>query len=531
MELVYLWVEEYKNLKNQGFNFSPRFNCDFNQGTQELKITENKDYVSIFPKNINITAIVGENGSGKTSILEFFYHFSELIPNTKKKGFIVSHNKKEDKFFIGWSQTNNENIQLFVENKKRKLEMKHYVPPFPLFYFNQTFQAYTSPHSIEKKFESINELIANSYEKLNTFQLSLFDFKPYKFQFTVKSPKENINKIINNFFSSTIERRDMYHYLNYIITIYLYHEPHSHPHPFESLKNFNNEQEVINHITKILLEEKTFPVKSFDEYKKIYLKITNFNQYLTIREFREILKLKKDFHHFHDFFKFEIFTRNDLSFNSFSDGQKTIYFIFLNILDNSIKYETKEKNQYIHLFLDEPMNSFHPEWQRKFLNELIKIPKYLEINLNIITTTHSPFILSDLPKENVIFLKDGKQVDGVSMKQTFGANIHTLLSDSFFMNDGLMGEFAKSKIEEIRNFYDEVKDVPKEDKEAYKCIYDDKQKEFQKIQEIIGEPYLQAVVKNWIQEIELILLGKSEAIDKEIERLQKLKESRKNAKN
>ena len=29
MELVYLWVEEYKNIKNQEFNFSPRFGCEF----------------------------------------------------------------------------------------------------------------------------------------------------------------------------------------------------------------------------------------------------------------------------------------------------------------------------------------------------------------------------------------------------------------------------------------------------------------------------------------------------------------------
>lgn len=26
MELVYLWVKEYKNIMNQGFNFSLRFN-------------------------------------------------------------------------------------------------------------------------------------------------------------------------------------------------------------------------------------------------------------------------------------------------------------------------------------------------------------------------------------------------------------------------------------------------------------------------------------------------------------------------
>lgn len=29
MELVYLWVEEYKNIQNQGFNFSPNFELEF----------------------------------------------------------------------------------------------------------------------------------------------------------------------------------------------------------------------------------------------------------------------------------------------------------------------------------------------------------------------------------------------------------------------------------------------------------------------------------------------------------------------
>ena len=41
MELVYLWVEEYKNIKNQGFNFSPRFKCEFDG--ENLTITENED--------------------------------------------------------------------------------------------------------------------------------------------------------------------------------------------------------------------------------------------------------------------------------------------------------------------------------------------------------------------------------------------------------------------------------------------------------------------------------------------------------
>ena len=71
MELVYLWVEDYKNIKEQGFNFSPRFKCKYDKKSNELTIKDkSKDYISIFPDNINVTAIVGENGSGKTSILE-----------------------------------------------------------------------------------------------------------------------------------------------------------------------------------------------------------------------------------------------------------------------------------------------------------------------------------------------------------------------------------------------------------------------------------------------------------------------------
>ena len=36
MELVYLWVEEYKNIHNQGFNFSPRFECDYKDETLDV---------------------------------------------------------------------------------------------------------------------------------------------------------------------------------------------------------------------------------------------------------------------------------------------------------------------------------------------------------------------------------------------------------------------------------------------------------------------------------------------------------------
>lgn len=91
------------------------------------------------------------------------------------------------------------------------------------------------------------------------------------------------------------------------------------------------------------------------------------------------------------------------------------------------------------------------------ITSIEKIIKNKNLFVYIIPITHSPFIISDLQKGNTIFLertKDGncKNVSKDIKLKTFGANIHTSLSDGFFMSDGLMGEFAKSKITKILRF-------------------------------------------------------------------------------
>lgn len=75
MELLYIWIDSYKNIHRQGFNFSPKYRFDFVPTTFEkdevlggnLTCTENKDFPdNFFDKGIsNVTAIVGEMGVGK----------------------------------------------------------------------------------------------------------------------------------------------------------------------------------------------------------------------------------------------------------------------------------------------------------------------------------------------------------------------------------------------------------------------------------------------------------------------------------
>ena len=76
-------------------------------------------------------------------------------------------------------------------------------------------------------------------------------------------------------------------------------------------------------------------------------------------------------------------------------------------------------------------------------------------NYQIILTSHSPFILSDLTRENVIYLTRNRKkgnievIDNASKERTLAANIHTLFRDAYFMKDGLIGNYAQDKMNEV----------------------------------------------------------------------------------
>lgn len=194
-------------------------------------------------------------------------------------------------------------------------------------------------------------------------------------------------------------------------------------------------------------------------------------------------------------------------FKSFSSGEQqflltlqTLYYHLYNL--NSVEIiGNKEKYSNVCVIFDEAELYFHPEYQRKFIHEMIFGLKKMNLqsinSLNIIFSTHSPFILSDIPSSNILRLIDGKpQPIG---EQTFGANIYDLLNDDFFLNNGVIGEFAKSEIKRILSKTEEIT----EDDLA--------------IIELIGDPFLKGTILSKVQH----KMTQRALIEKQIETLQK----------
>jgi len=124
-------------------------------------------------------------------------------------------------------------------------------------------------------------------------------------------------------------------------------------------------------------------------------------------------------------------------------------------------------NKNLIVLIDEGATFFHPEWQRSYIYDIIKyfeeviIKSSIVEKVHIILTSHSPFVISDLTRDQVIYLKKEKRVDSsfnfckvVSEENkplSFAGNISSLYRHSFFLQDTLTGKFSHVTLDNIIN--------------------------------------------------------------------------------
>lgn len=168
-----------------------------------------------------------------------------------------------------------------------------------------------------------------------------------------------------------------------------------------------------------------------------------------------------------------------------SSGERAVtnLFSWIYAMPKFSKINPKEKfKKSIMIIIDEIDLYVHPEWQRRLVKVLCESVNSIfeHHRVQIILTTHSPFVLSDIPSKNIIYLKSKNDKFNIEQNdvKTFGANIHKLLKNSFFM-ESTMGEFSKSIILEINEALNATECLSEADYKIYGHVIED-----------IGEPII-----------------------------------------
>lgn len=634
MDVLYFWIKEYKNIENKGFDLSSKISFTTEvesispDGTLNLILSkEVRNSIDLFPENIvDVKAILGENGSGKSNLLLWLINFI-MNNQTRNFGFLVTSEYiiVRDKInFISFPEELFGKKLLFIQpedlvNFNRINTYKNKVQRSEAFgmiannlmetYFKKKYLIYYSPALNQDNYYN-SEGVRNSYfrwpsEKLNYFDIStesliVSDYNnhinnldymitgesellSYKFLeslraldflstekelgLTINFPIHNIDigftgfnskfwdsidylvsdnsnrdKVIGNLldfdkidpfklgkqeaFFAEFSKEIMYCIMSYQLKHY-YNFSKEQIYPLERLgnnlrDNYNPKLGFYESIYEYLKkgdvfteEDANFMIEQIQEARSYFESkfksgeiICNGDYGLSVPEFsiRSIIK---------DFLQaplFEIKTSREeeervIRLNMFgfdlhglSSGERNFLSLFSRV--NSIKKHIKDNREILFL-IDEGELGFHPQWQKEYFKLITDfIKKFFANNkVQLIITSHSPFLASDLPKENIIFLeRDDNQKTKISdlneHQLTFASNIHSLYSDAFFLKGATIGSFSKDILNEIIDYL-------KGDN-----FSEEKNNRYRSIIEIIGEP----VIKRKLEDLWIQKLGKEEEL-------------------
>ncbi|WP_286434537.1 AAA family ATPase [Myroides odoratimimus] len=148
--------------------------------------------------------------------------------------------------------------------------------------------------------------------------------------------------------------------------------------------------------------------------------------------------------------KYSIFFNSlfSASFPGLSSGQLALFNLMSRLY--SLKKETKLKDSIL-IMIDEVDLYLHPQWQKQILSSFIKLfnSEFKDKKIQLLMTTNNAIPVSDILRYNVTLLGDNKKQNFENYRNTFGGNIFNLLNDTFFIQDGFIGEFAQIKIQEL----------------------------------------------------------------------------------
>ena len=476
MKLIALVIKQYDELfKNQIFNFSDEYKVNFDFETNELRIDKNPDYIENFygESIYNISPVVGINGVGKSTILNligYYYsaedqnkdinQFFHVYLDTNRKFYLRDENYDlssitikgiaTDKVDISgyYGSQKNDNL-IYIMNEDRRpsgsyggssLLDVHLAESYRWYILNGSFEAYEVLYS--------QSLVSSSYKF--SFGVSNYSI-PEKYlndweerEFFSCLVLKIIVKICEDFKCCLSDGEIERYFIdgNYLhLFDKIKKEIEEEKKDFiDSLVNFLNYLEQFIHKykikeysdgTKSRIVEIGYGEKNFDnriEFEKLYL------------DYEKLEKNALDL-------KYYGFRAIDEFYYNMSTGEANI----LKVMSYVKWLQMNSSQGACQLVVDELESGMHLEWSRSLINFLVnyinKINKIGGMNFQLIFTTHSPYMLSDIKPGNVIMLEKNQETgysEGKVLQNTFAKNIQEIMKENLI--DNIYGDFALAKI-------------------------------------------------------------------------------------
>lgn len=548
--------EPYRVLNETEFNFSNKFIFKFDKSEQLLDIRDNDSFVPDFFDNHkkikSVSAIVGKNGTGKSSVIELIkllqpdniedipykliLIYGDITEGTNQKFEILKHHELKCTLSQSFDEQNriidfygnNYGVQhelpkFELPPRIKKIIQIHYSPVFEIKFSNQQgwHERHGDTHLLDISTSNLLEHDAENMTNGPSYSLSSREVlvrhrmsdveRQYLFASQIES-NEFLDFKIPEFLELMIDSHDYRvfqdHKLVKIIRklfetnnkyfntpakryfIYLVIE-----HSLYNLVRYIFQNKILTNPEKLIIEI----IRTISTTEGLNLKdyVSNFgesfntkNQHLDkeINQRIEFISLLFDvpeinfrfgentscrlnakkqidakiIDQYFELKKITGFLLIDWQFNvhnngQLSSGEKAKFNLFSRFHSTLRKAEWQGKKLgNLLILVDEGDTLFHPEWQRTFLSDFIKGLKLIypkTDSIQIIFTTHSPFVSSDLPWYSIIKLKEYLDTRLTEViyddNPTFASNIHDLFADNFYMGNGFVGEFAVEKIKSL----------------------------------------------------------------------------------
>lgn len=190
-------------------------------------------------------------------------------------------------------------------------------------------------------------------------------------------------------------------------------------------------------------------------------------------------------------------------FSCISSGEYQLAKVLGGIEEYCVKLSIGNRSIQPHLIylLDEPDTYMHPELCRIFLSKLNDILKERDSqkDIQVIISTHSPLLLSDvLPWQVTRLDVDDKGyciIKNGMGQECFGANIHSILADGFFLQYTI-GEYARNYLQNEINWLVSLESVVERTEADNKRM-----KELKSVVSHIGDMIIRRCVENMLRNL------------------------------